>query len=46
MGLGNKYHKALFESLEGRGGEGFGVGKYREKWRNVSHFLKERYFRE
>jgi len=38
--------KVLFESLEGRG-QGWALGgeKYRGKWRNLSHFLKE-YFLE
>jgi len=32
--------KTLFGSFEGSGREGFGGGKYKGKWRNLSYFLK------
>jgi len=40
--------KALFGSLELRGGEGRALegGKYRGKLRNLSHVLKEKFYLE
>jgi len=39
-------YRKLNAVWEGRGREGFGGGKYTQKWRNLSHFLKEQFFRE
>jgi len=38
--------KALFGSLKERGRKDFGEERYRRKLRNLSHFLKEYFFRE